>query len=139
MSLKKIIFSIILIAIWQYLFSEYFKSFKNFQDNAKKVKSDRVILFTPKSGRGVLPVEVQIALFAIDSFNLKDYRLYKSFGDYKSNKGNAGEIYQRMNESAWPIKNDSNSRNLLGFTNELLSVPGIKIKLNYNNIGFGTY
>jgi hypothetical protein len=138
-SLKKIIFCVLLIAIWYYLLSSYFKSFKTFQIDAKKVKSDKVILFKPKSGRGVLPIEVQIALFAIDSFNLKDYNLYKSFGDYKSNQGNAVEIYQRINESAWPVKIDSNSRNLFGFTNEISTVPGIKIKLNYNNISFGTY
>lgn len=139
MILKKILFCAVLIAIWHYLMSPYLDNFKSFKKDAKKVKSDKVILFTPKSGRGVLPVEVQIALFAIDSFNLKDYKLYNSFGDYKSNKGNAGEIYQRMNESAWPIKNDSNSRNLFGYTNELLSVPGIIIKLNYNNVSYGTY
>ena len=45
-SLKKIILCVLLIAIWYYLLSSYFKSFKTFQIDAKKVKANKWEIFT---------------------------------------------------------------------------------------------
>lgn len=121
-----------MLGVWYYILSPYFSNLSTLNKRVKEIKTDNSIVFTPYSGRNVLPVETQVVLFAIDSFKLKDYKLFESFGVNS-------EVYQRINESAWPLINDSNSRNLFGYTNELLTVPGIKIKLEYKDIGYGTY
>lgn len=137
--LKKILFLVFLLSVWYYLFTPYIKYFNLFEINAKIIKKDNTNLFTPKSGRGVLPIEAQIALFAIDTFHFKDYRLYQSLGDFRHASDEVVGIYQRINESAWPIQLDTTSRNLIGFTDEISTVPGINILLQSNNISVGTY
>lgn len=129
---KKILFFFVLLCVWYYIMNPYFSNLPMLNKRVKEIKADNSIVFTPYSGRNVLPVETQVVLLAIDSFKLKDYKLFESFGVNS-------EVYQRINESAWPLINDSNSRNLFGYTNELLTVPGIKIKLEYKDIGYGTY
>ena len=136
---KKIFFSVILLATWYYLMAPYFKNFQAYRDNVKKIPTDNINLFRPKSGRDVLPEEAQLLLIAIDSFKFKDYKLYKSLGGTNDGIGNAAEIYQRINESAWPVPLDTNSRNVIGYTNEVSEIPGIKILLQYNNVSIGTY
>jgi len=137
--IKKIFFLLLLLSIWYYLFIPYIKSFIAFDANAKNIVRNNTLLFTPKSGREVLPVEAQIALFAIDTFHFKDFRLYKSLEYNAQAPANIVEIYQRINESAWPIQLDTNSRNLIGFTNEISNVPGINVLLQYDNLSVGTY
>lgn len=139
MRFKKILFLVVLLSLWYYLMSPYFPNTKVFHANASKMEVDNKSLFEPKSGRGVLPVEAQIALYAIDSLRLKDYKLYKSLGDFKHQNDKLAEIYQRINEGAWPIQQDTNSRNLIGFSDELNACLGINIRLQYNNISIGTY
>jgi hypothetical protein len=137
--IKKIVFLILLLSIWYYLFIPYFKNFKSFEEGAKNIPKDNTKLFTPKSGREILPIEAQVALFAIDTFHFKDFKLYQTLGDYAHASDEIVGIYQRINESAWPVKLDTTSRNLIGYTNEISTVPGINILLQYNNISVGTY
>lgn len=118
--------------MWVYVLKPHLPNFEYFKFRAKNVKNDNVMLFTSNSGRFLLPEETQFVLSVIDSLQLKDYKLFKTFGVNS-------EIYQRINESAWPIINDSNSTNLFGYTNELLDFPHIKIKSEYKNIAYGTY
>jgi hypothetical protein len=135
--IKKIVFLVLLLSIWYYLFTPYIKFFNSFEANTKHIVKNNTLLFTPKSGRDVLPVEAQFALFAIDTFHFKDYKLL--LGNNNPAPDNIVEIYQRVNESAWPVQLDTNSRNLIGFTNEISTIDGINILSQYNNMSVGTY
>lgn len=137
---KKILFSILLILIWYYLLKPFIANYDAFRSNAKTIEKNNSYLFTPKSGRGVLPNEVQLTLFAIDSMHLKDYKLYGALAEYRDSLINGIEIYQRINESAWPVKMDTLSHNLIGYSPELAADLDVKIVLQINNsISVGTY
>lgn len=114
------------------MFKPYFSNFESFKSKVKEIETDNLLVFTPNSGRYILPEETQFVLFIIDSLQLKDYKLHQSFGVNS-------EIFQRINESAWPLINDSNSTNLFGYSNELLALPNIKIKSKYKKLAYGTY
>ncbi len=92
-------------------------------------------LFTPKSGLEVLPSETQTVLFILDSFKLNDYKLVGRLADQKLESLNL----QRINESAWPVRSDSTSKNIIGYTAELKDSAGIKIIVNVNNLSYGTH
>ncbi len=120
-----------MLSIWFYVFKPYYSNFVFFKLRVKELGTDNLLVFTPNSGRYILPEETQFVLFVIDSLQLKDYKLYKSFGVNS-------EVFQRINESAWPLINDSNSTNLFGYSNELLELPNIKIKSEYKKLAYGS-
>jgi hypothetical protein len=98
------------------------KEFRNLKPNFD-------IFYKNKSGREVLPTEVQIGLYALDTLHLKDFKMYGTI----SKTGDI-QIYQRMCESAYPILFDTNSKNIIGRTNELSTVAGLNYLFTYNNI-----
>lgn len=127
--LKYIIFVIAVYIAYEFNFKIYDKNGKQLSKMSKNLKLDLDLLFRPKAGRDVLPIEVQIALLGLDSLHLKEFRLHGSLS-----KKIDGAIWQRMCESSWPILCDSTSKNVIGRTNELSTVPGLTYLFTYNNI-----
>ena len=112
-------------------FKPYFNKFLDFNTNSGSWNENDSLLLTPKSGREVLPANVQTCLKIIDSLKAKNYFMYGSFPQ------NDMEFYQRIQESAWPARNDSTSKLLFGYPEELNKIAGLKIIFNQNNFCVG--
>lgn len=70
-------------------------------------------IFTPNTGREVLPNQVQIMLSIIQELNITDYKLSPEIT-------NNGEVVQRVVESSWPVKFEVTSSNTFITQNERL-------------------
>ena len=79
------------------------RDFSSFQTN----------LQTPHSGEQVLPPAVQEMLTFIRAYHLKNYQISEEISTAEN-----GLIYQRIIESAWPIKMDPKSKNRFIFVSE---------------------
>ena len=119
------------LSIFWYAFKSHFKKYTEFNTSTEGIQRNDSLLVTSKSGRHVLPLNVQLALHVLDSLRTKDYNLYGTF------RTTQGEFYQRIQESAWPVRFDTNSRVLIGYNEEVLAVQNVKIIFRHDNFCMG--
>ena len=87
-----------------------------------------------EAGMRVMPPAVQIADRMIDSAKLDTY---KTIGQIKQMDG--GYWQATLFQCAWPAKPDSTSRNLIGFCQDIIAVPNVKIISSHDGICLGRY
>ena len=111
--LRYIISLAVLLGLARYELRQSWSELTQYHEGAKRALGKN-LLFRPKSGREVLPVEAQQAVILIDTLQLKDYAFFGSMAEYK---GKYGEVWQRINEAAWPARrrDPSLDQSLFGF------------------------
>ena len=126
-----IVISIAISVIFIKAFKPYFKNLSDFNTASDSYIKNDSLLLTPNSGRQVLLANVQTSLHILDSLHSKNYFIYGTFPQVQV------EFYQRMQESAWPVRNDSSSQLILGFPEELIRIAGFKVLFNRDNFCVG--
>ena len=126
-----IVLYIVILFIFIEAFKPYFKNLSDFNTASDSYIRNDSLLLTPNSGRQVLPVNVQTCLHILDSLHSKNYFIYGTFPQVQV------EFYQRIQESAWPVRNDSSSRLILGYPEELIKISGLKVLFNRDNFCVG--
>ena len=86
------------------------------------------------AGMNVLPLQTQIAAKLIDSAKVSTY---KTIGQFR--KSGDSYVEATLFQAAWPVRPDTTSRNVVGFYQDMISIPGIKIIYNYEGICIGRY
>ena len=86
------------------------------------------------SGNHTLPAQVQVACKLIDSLHLKDYHVIGAI-----RKSDDGYSIATLNQTAWPARSDSTSRNVVGYYPDVAALPNAKILLNDQGICVGRY
>lgn len=124
---------VIVIASFEAVFKLYTQNSKQVLKHIKSIKISSKEILTPNTGKQVLPIETQILLFAIDTLNIDTYRTHGNF----SKTGNKDMAWFYLNGTAWPAHLDSTSNYVLGLTDEISTISGIKIIFNYQNVGVG--
>ena len=100
---------------------------------AQRIPKETEELNQVNSGRDLLPEDVQLLLSAIDSSRIHDFNFYGTYG-----RENNPMSWFYLNASAWPARLDSTSVNVIGYTNEIKSIPAIKILYDQKGLGIGT-
>lgn len=124
---------VILIYVYNYQYKKYTFNYKQVIKYANSLNGNRDEVLKPKLGFKVLPFESQVLLYAIDTLKIPNYRTHGNFSRY----GNKNMAWFYFNGSAWPSHLDTTSKHIVGLTNELITIPGIKIIFNYENVGVG--
>ena len=99
-------------------------------DTFRSFKPSMSRLFTPNSGRDVLPKDVQQMLALLEENNLAEYRLSTMFEQDPL-------IHQRIVESAWPVKKDAMSPYLLSSVEEFKSMTSCVEVARKENVVLG--
>ncbi|WP_461142152.1 hypothetical protein [Spirosoma pomorum] len=86
------------------------------------------------AGSRVVPLPAQLAARLIDSLHIKNYHPVGQLV-----KDADGYVIGCLNQTAWPARMDSTSRNLVGYYQDIAQVPGVTIKHNYEGICIGGY
>lgn len=86
------------------------------------------------SGISILPMQTQIAAKLIDSAKVTTY---KTVGQFR--KSGDAYVEATLFQTAWPARPDTTSRNIVGFYQDLITLPGIKIIYTYEGICIGRY
>ncbi len=123
--------SVIILLIFLDAFNPYFKSLSDFKTASELYKRNDSLLLNPHTGKEILPASVQYSLHILDSLNSTDYFIYGSFSQTQQ------EFYQRMQESAWPVRNDTSSKLVFGYPEELNKIEGLKVLFNRDNFCVG--
>ncbi|MBC7388432.1 MAG: hypothetical protein H7329_04415 [Opitutaceae bacterium] len=129
--LVHIVLSVVILIIFIEAFKPFFKNLSDFNGASDSFIRNDSLLLSSNSGRQILPLNVQTCLHLLDSLHSKNYFIYGSFPQVQV------EFYQRMQESAWPVRNDSSSRLFFGFPEELNKVAGLKVLYNKDNFCVG--
>jgi len=120
-----------IVLIFLNAFANYFRKMYDVQNISRALITNDSLVTSPGSGKHILPANVQKALFIIDSISAPDYTVYGTYSQVQV------EFYQRLQESAWPLRCDSNSRLVFGFPEELSKSPNINIIYNKDNFSAG--
>ncbi len=87
-------------------------------------------LFKPGSGQEVLPIQVRQMLSLIQTHQMANYRLSKTFDE-------DGWISQRMTEAAWPVVKENTSPYLFGAFEEFEGYPGCMVIDQLKDVALG--
>lgn len=77
-------------------------------------------IIKPNSGLEVLPNEVQIALKGIKEKKINEYAIV---GTFRKND----LLYQRLSEAAWPARNTSSVRVIIGYSKDIYSFSNYSV------------
>ena len=136
--IKKYIYFLIAFVLFYKISFHYlaifYNSYPTQKEQALKAIYNPNEIMKPKSGRQVLNRTEQIVTFAIDTLKIKDFKFYG-----KLNKKDKAEEWYYISATNWPCKLDTNSKNLIGYAEELSKIPGVTLTFNYEDIGVASY
>jgi hypothetical protein len=84
------------------------------------------------TGARVMPLPTQLAARLIDSLHIPDYHPVGQLV-----KDADGYVIGCLNQTAWPARMDSTSRNLVGYYQDIVKIPGVTIRHTYEGICIG--
>lgn len=131
--LTNVLKSCVILAILGMFMKNYYTLFFNLDKQPKPFMKKQEWL-TAGTGTQVLPLQTQIAAALIDSLNVPNYHPVGQIV-----KDADGYIIGCLNQTAWPARMDSTSRNLVGYYQDIIKIPGVTINYNYEGICIGRY